>query len=47
MCASGYRSSIGASLLERAGRRDVANVAGGRAAWAHCACAEPDAQDLF
>jgi len=33
ICAGGYRSSIGASLLERAGARDVVNVAGGTSAW--------------
>jgi hydroxyacylglutathione hydrolase len=32
-CASGYRSSIGASLLETHGVRDVADLAGGIAAW--------------
>lgn len=34
LCGSGYRSSIACSLLQRAGRRDVANVAGGWDAWA-------------
>ena len=29
LCGSGYRSSIGCSLLQRAGRRDVTNVIGG------------------
>ncbi|HET7453836.1 MAG TPA: rhodanese-like domain-containing protein, partial [Thermoanaerobaculia bacterium] len=33
ICAGGYRSSIAASLFERAGRRDVVNVVGGMAAW--------------
>ena len=33
VCAGGYRSTIAASLLERAGRSDVLNVAGGMAAW--------------
>jgi len=33
VCGSGIRSSIAASLLRRAGRTDVANVAGGMAAW--------------
>ena len=47
MCGSGYRSSIAASLLERAGRRDVVNVKGGWAAYSRRQCAEPDAQDLF
>jgi rhodanese-related sulfurtransferase/glyoxylase-like metal-dependent hydrolase (beta-lactamase superfamily II) len=32
-CTSGYRSSIAASLLRRAGRSDVANLVGGLAAW--------------
>jgi hydroxyacylglutathione hydrolase len=33
VCASGYRSSIAASLLERAGFRRVANATGGMDAW--------------
>ena len=32
-CAGGYRSSIAASLLQRAGFRSVAEIAGGFAAW--------------
>jgi glyoxylase-like metal-dependent hydrolase (beta-lactamase superfamily II) len=32
-CAGGYRSSIAASLLQRAGFRNVADLAGGIAAW--------------
>lgn len=32
-CAGGYRSSIAASLLKRAGFADVADLAGGMAAW--------------
>jgi hydroxyacylglutathione hydrolase len=32
-CAGGYRSSIAASLLQRAGRRDAAEIAGGITAW--------------
>ena len=32
-CAGGYRSSIGASLLQRAGFTDVSELAGGIAAW--------------
>jgi len=32
-CATGYRSSIGASLLERRGIPDVTDLAGGIAAW--------------
>jgi len=33
MCGSGYRSSVAASLLERAGFADVSSVDGGTAAW--------------
>jgi len=33
ICASGYRSSIAASLLERSGREAVINVIGGTGAW--------------
>lgn len=33
ICAGGYRSSIAASLLDRAGASGVANVVGGMAAW--------------
>ena len=33
VCGGGYRSSAAASLLERAGLRDLVNVAGGMAAW--------------
>jgi hydroxyacylglutathione hydrolase len=29
LCGSGYRSSVACSLLQRAGRRDVVNIAGG------------------
>jgi hydroxyacylglutathione hydrolase len=32
-CAGGYRSSIGASLLQREGYRNVAEIAGGLTAW--------------
>jgi hydroxyacylglutathione hydrolase len=32
-CASGYRSSVAASLLRRSGRRNVYNVIGGFTAW--------------
>jgi len=32
-CAGGYRSSIAASLLKRAGFKSVAEIAGGIAAW--------------
>ncbi len=35
-CKSGYRSSIGASLLERAGFEQVMNVTGGFDAWLAC-----------
>ncbi|HWW60122.1 MAG TPA: MBL fold metallo-hydrolase [Thermoanaerobaculia bacterium] len=33
ICAGGYRSSAAASLLARAGRRDLFNVTGGTSAW--------------
>jgi hydroxyacylglutathione hydrolase len=33
VCEGGYRSSAGASLLQRAGFSNVMNVAGGTAAW--------------
>ena len=33
MCGSGYRSTVAASVLERAGRERVFNVRGGMAAW--------------
>jgi rhodanese-related sulfurtransferase len=32
-CAGGYRSSIAASLLQRAGRSNVSELAGGITAW--------------
>ncbi|MFI5361555.1 MAG: rhodanese-like domain-containing protein [Elusimicrobiota bacterium] len=32
-CAGGYRSSLAASLLRAAGRRDVMDLVGGFAAW--------------
>jgi rhodanese-related sulfurtransferase len=32
-CAGGYRSSLAASLLRAAGRRDVTDLVGGFAAW--------------
>jgi len=35
-CKSGYRSSIGTSLLKRAGFRDVLNMIGGIDAWKAC-----------
>lgn len=34
ICASGFRSSTAASILEAAGRADLANVWGGTSAWA-------------
>jgi hydroxyacylglutathione hydrolase len=33
LCGSGYRSSIACSLLQRAGYRNVMNLAGGWEAW--------------
>jgi hydroxyacylglutathione hydrolase len=33
VCSTGYRSAIAASVLRRAGVRDVANVPGGMSAW--------------
>lgn len=47
ICGSGYRSSLAASLLERAGVPNVLNVRGGWSAWTTRPCIEPDAQDLF
>jgi hydroxyacylglutathione hydrolase len=47
MCGSGYRSSIAASLLERAGRKEVVNLRGGWSAYSQRQLAEPDSQDLF
>jgi len=43
-CKGGYRSSIAASLLRRAGLRNITNVAGGFDAWkaAGLPCAEPE-----
>ncbi|MBK5298149.1 MAG: MBL fold metallo-hydrolase [Vicinamibacteria bacterium] len=35
VCASGYRSTVAASVLERAGFQDVVNITGGMAAWGH------------
>jgi hydroxyacylglutathione hydrolase len=35
ICASGYRSTVAASVLERAGFASVASVTGGMAAWQH------------
>jgi hydroxyacylglutathione hydrolase len=47
LCGSGYRSSIAASLLEQAGRRDIVNVPGGWSAYRQMDGVEPDSQDLF
>ena len=33
MCGSGYRSTIAASVLERAGFTDITNLTGGMKAW--------------
>ena len=33
VCGSGYRSTVAASVLERAGFEDVVNITGGMAAW--------------
>jgi hydroxyacylglutathione hydrolase len=33
ICQSGYRSSIGTSILENAGFKEISNVAGGTTAW--------------
>jgi hydroxyacylglutathione hydrolase len=33
LCGGGYRSTVVASLLQRAGRRDLWNVTGGMGAW--------------
>ncbi len=33
ICQSGYRSSVGTSILENAGVKEIYNVAGGTAAW--------------
>jgi hydroxyacylglutathione hydrolase len=35
MCGTGYRSTVVASVLERAGIKNVINVTGGMAAWMH------------
>ncbi len=35
ICGSGYRSTVAASVLERAGFADVVNITGGMAAWGH------------
>jgi len=33
ICQGGYRSSVGTSLLEKAGFNEIYNVSGGTAAW--------------
>jgi hydroxyacylglutathione hydrolase len=43
-CKSGYRSMIACSLLERAGYRNVVNVAGGFDAWHGAGLAEVSEQ---
>lgn len=35
VCGSGYRSTVAASVLQRAGRDQVLNLAGGMRAWSH------------
>jgi hydroxyacylglutathione hydrolase len=35
VCGSGYRSTVAASVLERAGFDDIVNITGGMAAWEH------------
>ncbi len=44
-CKSGYRSMIACSLLERAGHRNVVNVAGGFDAWHNAGLPEAAPQD--
>jgi hydroxyacylglutathione hydrolase len=44
-CKSGYRSMIACSLLERAGHRNVVNVAGGFDAWHNAGLPEETSQD--
>jgi hydroxyacylglutathione hydrolase len=38
ICRSGYRSILGASLLQRAGHKDVLDLAGGMQAWEGATC---------
>lgn len=38
ICRSGYRSILGASLLQRAGRKDVLDLTGGMQAWEGASC---------
>ncbi|MBV8953304.1 MAG: rhodanese-like domain-containing protein [Solirubrobacterales bacterium] len=40
-CGSGYRSAIAASLLQREGYPDVADLVGGMTAWQASARVEP------
>ena len=40
-CATGYRSAIAASLLQRGGYADVADLVGGLAAWDAAPRAQP------
>jgi hydroxyacylglutathione hydrolase len=40
-CASGYRSSVAASLLRRAGLQDVSDLLGGYKAWSAAQAGEP------
>lgn len=42
ICGSGYRASIAASFLRRAGHDDVSNVVGGMTAWKHAELPETD-----
>ena len=35
ICGTGYRSTVAASVLERAGARDLVNLTGGMTAWQH------------
>lgn len=47
MCGSGYRSTISASVLERAGFTDIANLTGGMKAWTDAGLeATPDEPSL-
>jgi rhodanese-related sulfurtransferase len=38
-CAGGYRSSLGASVLRRAGFGDVSDIIGGYGSWSQSALA--------
>ena len=46
ICGSGYRSSIAASLLLRAGYSSLANVMGGMGAYQESQCPDWQAADL-